>query len=417
MSNENTSPNAQNEPRLVCAVCARPQVACYCAAVTRFATRTNVLIVQHPRERDVPINTARIAKLALERCSIVNAVEADDHPLVQSLLARAANGDAVGLLFPGENTGQLQTLSAGTNPTLVVVDGTWWQAAKILKRSPKLAGLPKYALAPAEPSRYRIRKEPAFECLSTIEAITDALVELEPRGTIDPSAILRPFETMVELQIAFAREGKGRGRHTPKAAKKVRSPVLPEAFVQQPQSLVLAYGEANAWPWETPNRPQAEVIHWVAERVSDGARKSWVIAPRAGLAPNTAMHSRLAKETILTGVSWDHFVREWREFVPPNSTLCTWNTFAVDLLHRECEQRAEPALWQHWIDVHPAIARMYCEKIGTLEQCAARFGSAPTPWTEGRAGVRISLISQVVRAMLAIAETQRAARSVIAASA
>lgn len=391
---------AEIQPRAVCTTCGRPQVTCYCDVVTKFNTRTQVLIVQHPRERDVPINTARIAKLALERCSIVNAVEADEHPLVHAVLERAANGEAIGLLFPGENTANLSVLREGDNPVLVVVDGTWWQASKVLKRSPKLAALPKYALSPAEPSRYRIRKEPAFECLSTIEAITDALVELEPPGTIDPAAVLRPFETMVERQIAYAREGKGRDRHRKKVPKIAKAPVLPEAFLQRKDTLVVAYGEANAWPWETPNRPEAEVIHWVAERLSDGEKRSWVLAPRQPLGPNTATHARLEREEIERGLSWEQFVREWKEFVPPHSTLCTWNTFGVDLLHRECQARGEGELWGEWIDVHPAVARFFCDKIGTLESCAKRFGDPAAPWTRGRAGVRIALIAQVVRAML-----------------
>ncbi len=397
MSIENT---VEFEPRPTCLTCGRPQVTCYCDAVTRFTTRTQVLIVQHPRERDVPINTARIAKLALERCEIVNAIEADEHPLVQAVLERAERGEAVGLLFPGENTANLRQLREGENPTLVVVDGTWWQAAKVLKRSPKLAALPKYALSPAEPSRYRIRKEPAFECLSTIEAITDALVELEPEGTIDPAAILKPFETMVDRQIAYAKEGKGRGRHSSKTPKEPRIPVLPEAFVLRPESLVVAYGEANAWPWETPNRPKGEVVHWVAERLSDGEKRAWVIAPRDALGPNTHLHTRLDRDEILQGVSWEQFVIEWRAFVPAPCTLCTWNTFAVDLLHNECVDRGVGALWDEWVDVHPAFARFLCEKIGALEPCAARFGDAPAPWTKGRAGERIGLIAQVARGML-----------------
>nr|MDQ3300003.1 DTW domain-containing protein [Myxococcota bacterium] len=45
--------------------CRRPQVVCYCAALPRIDTSTRVVILQHPRERDMAIGTARMASLCL----------------------------------------------------------------------------------------------------------------------------------------------------------------------------------------------------------------------------------------------------------------------------------------------------------------------------------------------------------------
>ena len=49
--------------RDVCDRCRRPVCGCYCAHVRSIDTRTKLVILQHPRERDVPIGTAHMATL------------------------------------------------------------------------------------------------------------------------------------------------------------------------------------------------------------------------------------------------------------------------------------------------------------------------------------------------------------------
>src|SRR5690606_14468109 len=84
------------------------------------------------------------------------------------------------LLFPGEDALALDSLASGAEPVrLVVPDGTWRKARKLLHVNPWLAALPRVALPPGQPSRYRLRKVPTAEALSTIEAVTCALNGLE----------------------------------------------------------------------------------------------------------------------------------------------------------------------------------------------------------------------------------------------
>jgi len=51
--------------RVICSNCDRPESVCLCGALVQVPTRTRVVILQHPRESAVPINTARIAERAL----------------------------------------------------------------------------------------------------------------------------------------------------------------------------------------------------------------------------------------------------------------------------------------------------------------------------------------------------------------
>ena len=64
---------------------------------------------------------------------------------------------------------------------LVIIDGTWHHAKTIVRDMPALHYVPRYRIAPDEPSRYRIRREPSAMFLSTVEATVAALRVLEPQ--------------------------------------------------------------------------------------------------------------------------------------------------------------------------------------------------------------------------------------------
>ena len=53
-------------PRDVCDRCRRPRRVCVCEHLPSLAPKTRVVILQHPRERDMAIGTARMATLCLE---------------------------------------------------------------------------------------------------------------------------------------------------------------------------------------------------------------------------------------------------------------------------------------------------------------------------------------------------------------
>ena len=94
----------------------------------------------------------------------------------------------------------LATPDANERPLLLVVpDGTWRKARKLLHLNSALAALPRVCLPPGLNSRYRLRKAPAAGALATIEAIAAALELQEGRSF---AALLRPFEALIEGQIA-----------------------------------------------------------------------------------------------------------------------------------------------------------------------------------------------------------------------
>ncbi|MBD7978059.1 tRNA-uridine aminocarboxypropyltransferase [Serpens gallinarum] len=183
-------------PRPTCSQCCRPLAYCLCALVSRLDSRTRVLILQHPSEAGHALNTARLAALGLENAELRIGEHFAD---LADLLADP--GYDARLLFPGDEAELPSQQRAEQRPLLLVVpDGTWRKARKLLYCNPLLEHLPRLTLPEGLESRYRLRKAPKVGALSTLEAITETLNRLEAPRRFD--ALLRPFEALIDGQIA-----------------------------------------------------------------------------------------------------------------------------------------------------------------------------------------------------------------------
>jgi len=168
---------------------------CLCASIPSLASRSRVLILQHPDESRHALNTARLAALGLPAAELWVGEQFPE------LAERLAGEPEAVLLFPGEQAQPLQGLAADAPaPLLVVPDGTWRKARKLLYLNPCLERLPRVCLASPPASRYRLRKAPSADALSTLEAIVAALDTLEAPARFD--ALLAPFEQLIEGQIS-----------------------------------------------------------------------------------------------------------------------------------------------------------------------------------------------------------------------
>lgn len=379
----------------MCAACERPARVCLCSRIPDIHTRTRVVILQHPRESTVPIGTARLAELSLRSVERHVGVTFASSRDVQAALADTA-APAV-LLFPGEGSRDLQREPPSGPLTLIVIDGTWWQAEKILKRNPELGRLPRYHLQPSEPSRYRIRRAPARDCISTIEAIVEALSVLEA-PELRVRAALQPFDTLVEQQLHFA-AARGERRHRPNKSPRRQRPFT--LLNQRSTDLVVGYGEANAWPRGSALGAHPELVHWAAERLLTGERFEAFIAPTNALSPTFQCHNGLSRESVLAGESPSSFAERWRAFSRPDDVLCTWGFYAAELLVARLESRPEQ------LDVRSLAMLHLRRKSGDVSDCAATLGAtAAPPWVSGRTGIRLSALTAVTRAILQATELE-----------
>ncbi|WP_394562048.1 tRNA-uridine aminocarboxypropyltransferase [Aquipseudomonas alcaligenes] len=191
--------------RARCERCTRPQTHCLCHLIPCLESHTRVLILQHPDEVGHALNTARLAALGLANAELIVGENFADLQLDPAYHAC--------LLFPGDAAQSLPlTVESDGRPLLLVVpDGTWRKARKLLHLNPQLAALPRVCLPEGLQSRYRLRKAPGEGALATIEAIAYALQLQEPETRFDD--LLRPFDALIEGQIVAMGEDTFQRNH------------------------------------------------------------------------------------------------------------------------------------------------------------------------------------------------------------
>lgn len=376
-------PPFTHEPRRICATCRRPESVCYCRFVTRIDTATRVVILQHPRERDVPINTARIASLCLPEAEVHVGVSFTDDAFLRK------SERPVALLWPDADAIDVELAPPTAPITLVVVDGTWSQAKKVVRTSPVLRSLPRYAFRPDAPSDYRIRREPRDDYVSTIEALVHVLGVLErDRERFLP--MLAPFRAMVDAQIEFARRRVGPRRAL--LRKRVRTArddaALPELLRAREADLVCVIGESSAWPYDAAERSTLpdELIQWTACRPATGETFDSIVAPLRPLAPKAPFHTEIDEATITSGISRGELMDRWARFLRPSDVLCTWGHYAASLF-----DAAGGELPASRVDLRVAARTHSRARVGTMEDYRKRLGlPAAEPLARGRAGRRLA---------------------------
>jgi DTW domain-containing protein YfiP len=346
--------------RTTCRRCRRPTSACWCAQLPSLSTSTQVVILQHPRERDVAIGTARMAHLCLPGSRLVEGLAFDDHPALQDIF-----DDDTAVLYPGEEARPLEDWLKRRPRRLIVVDGTWSQAKKLLKLNPRLASLPRLSFSPSQPGNYRIRKEPTDQHLSTIEATAAVLGVLE--GDADRfAAMLVPFNWMVDHQI----DSEARHRDDDRVRRFIHRngrPALPELepLRRHPERAVVVYAEGNSQPGLGP----PELTHLVASRplVDPTVRFDVVVAPRLPLHPTLAARIGVDEGVIRAGVDVDVALDRFADFVSGDQLVC-WGSFARDLLHDAGEKR------RGFVDVRALAARQLRRSAGGLLRACVDLG-------------------------------------------
>ncbi len=368
------------DPRPTCVRCHKPAVSCVCASVKRIANQTRITIFQHPRERFHPLGTARFAELGLANSRLF-VTHRHLPPPAPALHERAV------LLYPDHDVPELSQLPYSVSE-VVVVDGTWHHAKTLLRDLPILRSLPRARLRPAATSRYRLRREPRQECISTIEAILLALRTLEPElaGT---DQLLAAFDTMIDRQIELAATRK-RCQRAPARRRTASLRLLPRAFAEDWQRLVVVYLE------RVPTPRGREIIQWVAWRARDGEGfEAYLPIPEAANPLHVAQSQR--PDQVHTR-ALDEVRQSFRQFTGPRPLLAAWHQRTLDAMSQSVSGRASTCIKS----VH---RRLYPSLLGTLEHCVAQHGLAvPLAPAGGRAGKRLGDAVALVRHLAGTAQ-------------
>lgn len=377
-------------PREECYRCMRPALMCLCADIPEVHTRTDLVVLQHPRERFHPFGTVRLVALALPRARVVVAGGGLDGNLHRPVSVPA---DAA-ILYPHARATDLADLLPAERPsTLVALDGTWAHSRRLYKENPWLHELRHVRINPSEPGRYRIRREPRADYLSTVESIVAALRLLEPE-TEGLDRLLQAFDRMIDRQIAHvARVGtQGRVKRTRQRAWRR----LPDELAAG--NLVVVYGETNL-PGGDRSGPR-ELVQWTAARVDTGATFEAFLQPAAGpLGDVQLAHMGLRAEQIRGGASTATVRAEFAAFAGAAPTLAAWGPNTLTLARRVLGFAGPQVV----------LKRCYCNlrnaSSGLLDDVMAREGlTAAATSCHGRARARLGnalALAQWLRAIQA----------------
>ncbi len=305
------------QARAYCYRCDKVQQMCVCRHLAPIANEVGVHVLQHPRERRHALGTARLLRLGLARVRV--------HVL--NLKGRSASTPPVdlpagaGLLYPSSDAKNLATLSIEERPShLVVIDGTWDQAHRIFRDNPWISAIPCYRLDPEEGSRYRIRKEPRQECLSTVESVVAALRCLQPdlRGT---ETLITAFDAMIDAQIAaYGRESNHTRR---KRARRIPPSPVPKVLLASEAEIVVAYTEAAPGPLgeRSPEEPiRLSAVSLDGTRVFD----QWI---QSATPPDAYLAGRLELEpgTLETARPCHEVMAAFLEFCGARAVVVSWD--------------------------------------------------------------------------------------------
>ena len=377
--------------RDVCWTCRRPKRVCWCEDLRPVDSQTHVVFIQHPRETKVPVSTCRMAHRSLPNSELHVALKAQGDARLEAICAQ---GD-VAVLFPSEGATDVAQLTSAPK-TLIVVDGTWSNAKKVVEKCPLLSTLPRLSFQPERPGNYRIRKEPEAHCLSTIEAVTYVLEKLEKApGRFVP--MLNVFDAMVERQLEFIASTEQSSRHKFSRRRNSVPKDHAEELRQQLAHLVVVFGEANAWPVDHPERPAndtAELVQLVAERVATGETFEALMRPVRPLGPTVAFHLDVPEQAILEAPARETVIADWRRFVRPGDVMIGWGSFCCALL---ADEGVDP---EHFVNLRGVIAQQRGERPGSVEARAMAMG-VKLPDGKGRAARRLAALTSVTRALLA----------------
>lgn len=387
-----------DSPRALCLRCRRALSACWCDASSLQRTQAELVLLQHPRESRNPIGTARMAHLGVEDSKLRVGVHFGEDPAIQAMLADPARRNVV--LYPAADARPAAELRGQeASLRIFILDGTWWQAKKLWKMNPWLHALPAYRLNPSAPGQYRIRREPAAHCLATIEAVSQFLDVLGDREGAH-GELLRPFQVMVEKQIAHAQSPK----RTPRLRKRPRikrvCQPLQELVASLPQ-LLLVYAEGNGWPLNKPrvgphaNAEEVELMQWLAIRPATGERFHALVQTRT-LAPSALYQQGLTDSDLSGAIPQQEFLRQWQAFARADDVWCAWG-HASEFLMKQAGGQTSAAL-----NLQQVCNICLGSRMQQVDSAMQALGAAPAaPEFPGRGGLRIAQMAATVRELTA----------------
>ncbi len=183
--------------RLKCPYCDFILVRCLCDTLRPIYNQVELIILQHPSETLHALNTVALMKKSFQSITVLVGEDFTKDHILNSLLLNPNN--SIALLYPALESTTLNSSERPSLTHLILIDGTWKKAHKIVTTSQNLHSLHCLKLETIDGGIYRIRASRKKEGLSTLEASIAALKILEEK--LETKSLEDSFNKMIEFQI------------------------------------------------------------------------------------------------------------------------------------------------------------------------------------------------------------------------
>jgi len=183
---------------------------CVCEYAPRLSLSTRVIVIMHAKEWRRSTNTGHLALLAVKDSAVRLHGRLNESVSSTGIDAQSAS---TLVLYPGRGADTLTPAYIATLPrplTLLVPDGNWNQAKKMMSRVPILEQARRVCLPGPTLDVDCMRRNRGDERMSTFQAIAQALGALEGQHTED--RLMRFFQQvldrMTQISMRHGRRGK-----------------------------------------------------------------------------------------------------------------------------------------------------------------------------------------------------------------
>ncbi|MCL1050549.1 DTW domain-containing protein [Shewanella abyssi] len=181
-----------------CPSCHYPLKACLCASIKQMQVKTELIILQDPTEVGHAKNSVRLLALVIPQTKVVVGETAADFSLLREQLQ--LTDKPIFLVYPSTASRSVSDIVIDTDVILLLLDGTWRKAYKLLQLNPWLLDFPALHLDLDGASNYTIRKASRSDSLSTLEASAMMLKVIEPQQDVTP--LTDALAALVEQRLA-----------------------------------------------------------------------------------------------------------------------------------------------------------------------------------------------------------------------
>lgn len=154
---------------------------CVCPDLPKIALDIHIALLMHENELSRDTNTGQWLLKSMSTSSQHTWQRKSPPSELLKLLQDERYSPA--LLFPSEESVAVsqikhQATMQSKTPLFIILDGTWQEAKKMLRKSPWLAGIPLAHITPSHTSVYQLRRNQSEGHLCTLEVAAEVIREL-----------------------------------------------------------------------------------------------------------------------------------------------------------------------------------------------------------------------------------------------